>query len=520
MTAGPALEIKLVGGAAEIVGYASLFGGPPDQVRDVVTKGAFVESLARRMPELRREHQNIVGEWKAAREDELGLFVEGRVTDAATIADVRAGHLDGLSIGFIATKAHRSADGVRVLEQVDLPEISLVRRPAKSSARVLSVKSEDPMDIETKDAPADQQSSGDVETRLTKVETAVADIDGRLKKLEGAATTQTKALERIEVKLNRPGVDPKADAKIELKAWDAFLRRGPDGIERKDLTVSTDTAGGYLAPDQFVAELLRNVVQFSPVRAAARVANTSSAAVVLPKRTAGPTASWVGEGPAARPETAPAYGQNRFPVHEAACFVDVSTAMLEDSAFDVASELAFDFAEEFGRIEGSAFVSGSGVLQPVGFLIDAGLAYTPSGHASQITADGLIDLFHALAPAYRGNGVWMMNSTTLAAIRKLKDGTGNYLVLTAGLAGQVTTTLLGRPIVEAPDMPSITGNAYPIVFGDFSQAYRVFDRVQLAVLRDPYSQATNGLTRFHARRRLAAGVAKAEALRKLKIATS
>jgi HK97 family phage major capsid protein len=80
--------------------------------------------------------------------------------------------------------------------------------------------------------------------------------------------------------------------------------------------------------------------------------------------------------------------------------------------------------------------------------------------------------------------------------------------------------VFGRPIVDAPDMPTIGSNTFPIVFGDFSQGYRIFDRVQLAVLRDPYSQATNGLTRFHARRRLAAGVAKAEALRKLKIATS
>mgnify|MGYP001809840520 FL=1 len=194
--------------------------------------------------------------------------------------------------------------------------------------------------------------------------------------------------------------------------------------------------------------------------------------------------------------------------------------MLEDSAFDVSSELAFEFSEEFGKAEGAAFVTGNGVLRPMGFMSDTGLSYTPSGSASAITADSLIDLFHAIAPAYRANGVWMMNSTTLAAIRKLKDGTGNYLVLSAGLAGQVTTTLLGRPVVEAPDMADVAGNAYPVVFGDFSQGYRIFDRVALSILRDPYSQATNGMTRFHGRRRVAAGVAKAEAIRKLKIATS
>jgi HK97 family phage major capsid protein len=111
-----------------------------------------------------------------------------------------------------------------------------------------------------------------------------------------------------------------------------------------------------------------------------------------------------------------------------------------------------------------------------------------------------------------------MNSQTLGTIRKLKDGsTGTFLLMTSGLGNSPSTTLLGRPVIECPDMPDIAGNAYPVAFGDFSQGYRIFDRLAISVLRDPYSVATNGLTRFHARRRVAGGVAKSEALRKLKI---
>jgi HK97 family phage major capsid protein len=69
-------------------------------------------------------------------------------------------------------------------------------------------------------------------------------------------------------------------------------------------------------------------------------------------------------------------------------------------------------------------------------------------------------------------------------------------------------------------MPDIGGNGFPIIFGDFWNGYRVFDRISLSILRDPYSQASNGLTRFYGRRRVGGGVGKAEALRKLKIATS
>ena len=209
---------------------------------------------------------------------------------------------------------------------------------------------------------------------------------------------------------------------------------------------------------------------------------------------------------------------------ELAAYVDVSNSALEDTAFDIPALLSFEFAEELGFEEGKAFVGGNTVLSPSGFLNDTTIAYTPSGAASTFAAsnpaDALIDLYHGIKAPYRQNAIWAMNTTTLGVIRKFKDTTGRYLVNVAGLDNTPVTTLLGRPIVEMPDMPDIGANASPIVFGDFSQGYRIFDRVSISILRDPFSQATNGMTRFHGRRRVAGGVGKAEALRKLKIATS
>jgi HK97 family phage major capsid protein len=325
------------------------------------------------------------------------------------------------------------------------------------------------------------------------------------------------------VKLKRPGTENKSeDQKLEAKAFETFIRRGREALnpdEVKSLRVSDDTAGGYLAPDEFGTELDRNVVLFSPVRQIARVLPTGSPAVIWPKRTGGMTGQWVGETQP-RPETTVTFGQNRYPVCEFAAYVDVSNAMLEDSVFDVPSLLAFEFGEEFGVAEGTAFVNGASVLSPSGFMQDSGLSYTAGGDASAIKADGLIDLYHAIKAAYRANAVWGMNSTTLGTIRKLKDGNGQYLLAMAGINNAPVTTLLGRPVVEMPDMPDIEANAFPVVFGDFMQGYRIFDRISLSILRDPYSQATNGMTRFHGRRRVAAGVGKAEAIRKLKIAVS
>ncbi len=376
------------------------------------------------------------------------------------------------------------------------------------------------VDWETRD-----EGTGDADP-AAEVRSAIdgftATVNDRFGQFDTALTELRTRLDRTETVLRRPGAGGETrqnGGEVETRAFGTFLRHGRERLEANEvrsLRVSDDTAGGYLAPDQFVAELLRNLVQFSPVRQYARVTTTASNAVLLPKRTGGLTASWVGET-APRPETTVTFGQNRYPVAELACYVDVSNAMLEDSAFDVASELAFDFAEELGKTEGAAFVDGDGTLKPVGFMQDSGVGFTSSGHASNVTADGLIDLFHAVPSAYRANAIWGMNSNTLAKLRKLKDSTGNYLLTLTGIAGAPATTLLGRPVVEMPDMPDVEADAFPVVFGDFAQGYRVFDRLALSVLRDPYSQATNGMTRFHARRRVAAGVAKAEALRKLKI---
>jgi HK97 family phage major capsid protein len=153
-----------------------------------------------------------------------------------------------------------------------------------------------------------------------------------------------------------------------------------------------------------------------------------------------------------------------------------------------------------------AFVTGNGVKKPTAFMSDANVGYTPSGSGSALTADGMIDLFYALKPFYRGRAV-------------LKDTTNQCLWQPALSAGQ-PETFLGRLVVEAVDMPDVASKAYPVVFGDFMSGYRIYDRVSLAILRDPFALATVGQTRFHARRRVGGGVVRGEPFRKLKIATS
>jgi HK97 family phage major capsid protein len=206
-----------------------------------------------------------------------------------------------------------------------------------------------------------------------------------------------------------------------------------------------------------------------------------------------------------------------------ACYVDVSQRLLEDAAVNVESEVASDLSEEFGRLEGLGFSQGDGVKKPIGIMEAAGVAYTATGNASTLgtaPADTLIDVFYSLPAYYRNRGVWLMNSKTIAAVRKLKDGSTGAYLWQPGLAQGDPATILGRPLIEDPTMDDIGSAAEPILFGSVSDAYRIYDRLNLSIMRDPYSQATSGVVRFHARRRTGGALVLADALRKIKCATS
>jgi HK97 family phage major capsid protein len=335
----------------------------------------------------------------------------------------------------------------------------------------------------------------------------------------------TERLQGLETRLNRPGAggqqERQDDNAVERRAFVGFVRHGretlPD-IEARALRVSDQPSGGYLAPDQFEAVLLRELVEVSPIRTAARVTQTSAGAVIMPRRTGTLTAKWVGETET-RPGTEPTYGQVEIPVHEMACWVDVSNRLLEDSAINIEDELAFDFAEEFGRLEGEAFVFGDGVKKPIGIMSDAGVTAVPNGNATTLAPDSLIRLMYDLPAQYRNRGSWLLNGGSIATVRLIKDSNGRFLWQESLAEGQ-PPTLLGRPVIEAPDMPDIAADAFPIAYGDFGAGYRILDRIGLSVLRDPYTQQTNGIVRFHARRRVGAGVVRPEAIRKLRMATS
>lgn len=141
-------KIKAVSEDGLFSGYGSVFG-VVDSYKEVVTPGAFAESLQGRMPALLWQHRSgePIGVYTLVKEDSIGLYVEGKLAlktarGAEAYELLKMGALNGLSIGFITREdSYDKVSGVRTLKKVDLWEVSLVTFPANDASRVSTVKS-------------------------------------------------------------------------------------------------------------------------------------------------------------------------------------------------------------------------------------------------------------------------------------------------------------------------------------------------------------------------------------------
>ncbi len=324
-------------------------------------------------------------------------------------------------------------------------------------------------------------------------------------------------LDAIETKLARPetGLDTK-QVDVQMKAFSKWLRKGDlDPEETKALYESDDTLGGFYAPTEYVAELIKAVTEVSPMRSLVRVRSTDKRGIEIPKRTGQFSAQWVSETGTRSETTGYTTGLMSIDAHECYALVDMSQAMLEDSAFNMESEMATEFAEQFAVAEGTAIISGNGIGKPLGITDStAGVSSTNSGSGTALTANGLYDLIYAIKSDYLRNARFVMNRTTFAKILQLEDTAGQKVFhVGLNLVSGAPTTIAGYGYTLAKDMPDIAGSAKPIAFGDFTRAYTLVDRVNISIMRDQFTQATSGNIRYIARRRVGGTVVLPEAIR-------
>lgn len=297
-------------------------------------------------------------------------------------------------------------------------------------------------------------------------------------------------------------------------------------LEAKAATITPPAKGGLGVPLEIDAVINRVLLSASPIRSIAHVVDIGSSAYRRLITTTGVVSGWVAET-AARPETqTPDFAEIAPPMGELYANPAASQAMLDDAGFDVEAWLGEEIGREFARAEGVAFVTGDGINKPRGFLnvpnaatADATrafgtLQFVTSGAAGNFAAsnpqDRLIDLVHALASPYRQGAVWVMNSATLARVRKFKTSDGAF-IWQPGLGPEQPQTLLGHRVIEVDAMPDIAADSLSIAFGNFEAGYLITQRPDTTVLKDPYSNKP--YVHFYATRRVGGAVLDSRAIK-------
>ncbi len=298
--------------------------------------------------------------------------------------------------------------------------------------------------------------------------------------------------------------------KEQLKAFSAYLRGGKDDAEYamasahlKTLQADLDTSGGYLlAPQLFVQQLLKNVDDLVWMRGLATKFTLDRAeSLGVPSiDTQLNDADWTTELATGSQDDTTAFGKRELRPHPFAKRVKVSNKLLRQSLMDPEALVRERMAYKFGLTEEKAFLTGTGAGQPLGIFTASVLGISTArditvGTTTAITADGLIDVKHGMKVQYWPKMQWLLHRDAIKMIRKLKDGTGQYL-WQPGLAGGIPNTILDQPYKSSEFVPNtFTTGLYVGALGDFS-FYWIADAMGLSIQRVVELYAESDVTGF------------------------
>ena len=335
-----------------------------------------------------------------------------------------------------------------------------------------------------------------LDSRRTEDGTLSAEDAGTYEKMEADVIRMGKEIERLErqevldLEFDRPTSRPLTSAPETLKdktkagrASDEYKNAFWRSMRDKSLSfevlnalqVGSDSEGGHLVPDEYERTLVEALQEENIFRRFAHLIRTSSGDRKIPVVTSKGTASWI-EEEAPYQESDDAFGATTIGAYKLATMIKVSDELLNDSVFDIAGYIAKEFSRRIGSAEEEAFITGNGSGKPTGLLhatLGAQLGVTAAS-ATAITFDEVMDLYYSLRSPYRRQAVFLMNDSTVKALRKLKNGAGDYIwqpSITSGTPDKI----LNCPVYTSGFVPAIASATKSIIFGDMDY-YWIADR--------------------------------------------
>lgn len=311
-----------------------------------------------------------------------------------------------------------------------------------------------------------------------------------------------------------PGVDTKVGRASDAYREDFGRMLRKQALVHNVLSTTPGSDGGYLCPTEFERQIVDGLKEQNVMRTLCKVITTENDRKI-PIAATHSVANWTVEN-AAYTESNPTFAQKEIDAYKLTDLVKVSNELLEDNMFDLESYIAKEFAYAFGIAEEQAFCVGTGTGQPTGlFTANGGTVGVTAASATVITTDEVISLIYALKAPYRKNAKFLMNDATVSALRKLKDGNGQYLWQPSLQAGE-PDKLMGYDIYTSPYVPTLAASAFAMAFGDF-QNYWIADRTGRTVQRLNELYSTNGQVGFVSTERVDGKIILPEAIQLLQM---
>lgn len=346
--------------------------------------------------------------------------------------------------------------------------------------------------------PEGQTMTAEDTAKFDEIMAAADKLKEQIDRADRLSDAEANLNERVERRAGRDNISPdEAQAKLEVQenAFKHYLRNGmanmPDDLRavavpafKAAQSTGSDAAGGYTVPQGFYGQIISAELAFGGMLdpGVCDVFTTSSGNP-LPIPTDDDTANEgaiLGENTQAT-ERDVTFGAVTLNGHTyTSKIIRVPNQLLQDSAFNLEAFLAGKLGMRVARAMHRHFTTGDGASKPTG-VVNASTAAFTSASATAISPDEIIDLAHAVDPAYRNGARYMMNDNTLKALKKVKDGDGRY-IWTSGLAFKEPDTINGYPYSINQHMADIGSAAKAMLFGNFKK-YMIRNVAGILVMR-------------------------------------
>jgi HK97 family phage major capsid protein len=322
----------------------------------------------------------------------------------------------------------------------------------------------------------------DDQATIERIETEIGQRDAAIDTAKKMEEREARAVDAARESFV-PSAEVRGDAEILRAIANGEMRSHTFGMEKRTLVPSDNTV-----PKSFIDELFMVARQAGPMLNLAQVYNTASGEqLTIPTLTGYSTATIKGAGSAIS-DSEPTFSSIQLSAFKYSFLVPVANELISDSSLDIASIIAEQAGNAIGFGVNTGLTVGTGTVEPTGIFTTGASAVTGgTGVSGAPTYENLVDLLYALDGQARllpGVG-WLMNKTGLAAVRKIKDGSGAFIWSAGNIAQGQPDQLLGYPVYENPAAVNVGVGAFSIGVGHLpSLKARVAGGIQVAQSSD------------------------------------